>query len=115
MNAEQFVDVIRKVVTESSVKGIESILESPPGRKPRKDLLEMSAYYNERTDEEKEVINKIIRLSVDNAVFGFLCVLDGVRAIEDEEEKGTLSLIYKKDEEVILNKGEDLHDYYKAV
>lgn len=115
MNAEQFVDVIKKVVTESSVKGIESILKSPPGRRPRKDLLEMSKYYNERTDEEKEIINKIIKLSVDNGVFGFFCVLDGVRAIEDGENKGTLSLIYKKDTEVVLNKDEDLHDYYNAV
>jgi hypothetical protein len=114
MNAEQFVDVIKEVVTESSIKGVASALQSPPGRKPKEDLLEMSVFYNQRTDEEKEIIKKIIKLSVDNGVFGFLCVLDGVRAIEDDEDKGTLTLIYKKDEDVILNKDEDLHDYYNA-
>lgn len=115
MNAELFVDIIKKVVTESSIKGIESMLKSPPGRKPRKDLLEMSRYYNESTEEEKVIINKIIKLSVDNGVFGFLCVLDGVRAIEDGVDKGGLTLAYKKDVEIILNKDEDLHDFYNAV
>lgn len=115
MNAELFVDIIKKVVTESSIKGIESMLKSPPGRKPRKDLLEMSRYYNESTEEERVIINKIIKLSVDNGVFGFLCVLDGVRAIEDGVDKGGLTLTYKKDVEIILNKDEDLHDFYNVV
>ncbi|MEI7376821.1 hypothetical protein [Dickeya chrysanthemi] len=115
MDAEKFVDVIKLVVRDAAIEDTISVLTSPPGRRPSKELVELSNYYNGKNDEEKELINRIIKLASDDAVFGFLCVLDGVRAIEDEEEKGTLSLIYKKNEEVILNKDEDLHDYYNAV
>ncbi|WP_064792214.1 hypothetical protein [Shewanella woodyi] len=115
MNAKEFVDVIKKVVRDSSIKGVISLLKSPPGRKPKEELLEMSKFYNERTIDEKKIIQNIIELSVDNSVFGVLCVLDGVRAIEDEESKGQLTLTYEKDEKVILNKNEDLHDYYNQI
>ena len=36
------------------------------------------------------------------AVFGFLCVLDGVRAIEDTEVKGQLKLYYEKENKSVL-------------
>lgn len=116
MNSEQFVDVIRKVVSESTAEGVISVLNSPPGRRPRAELMAMSAFWHTASGEQKEMINQIVNLAVDNAVFGFLCVLDGVRAIEDSEDKGTLSLVWRKDDEtVVLNQDENLHDYYNAV
>lgn len=116
MHPEQFVDVIKKVVSDSAVEGVISVLNSPPGRRPQAELMAMSAFYHTASGEQKEMINQIIRLAVDNAAFGFLCVLDGVRAIEDGEQKGELSLVWRKDDEtVVLNQDGDLHDYYNAV
>ncbi|MFL5252281.1 MAG: hypothetical protein ACJ8AI_05215 [Rhodopila sp.] len=47
-----------------------------------------------------------------NATFGFLCVLDGVRAIEDGPEKGTLKLIYSGAADTVLagSGGSTLHE-----
>ena len=48
-----------------------------------------------------------------HAVFGMLCVLDGVRAIEDEADKGSLRLTYSKNGQTKLLSPSDsdlLHD-----
>lgn len=115
MNTEKFVDMIKLVVRDAAVEDTISILESPPGRSPERKIVALSNYYNNKSEEERMIINEIMSQAVDEAVFGFLCVLDGVRAIENGESKGTLSLTYKKDVEVVLNKDEDLHDFYNAV
>lgn len=114
MKPEQFVDTIKKVVSDCATESTISVLTSPPGRRPKAELMAMSAFYHTASAEQKEMINNIIKLAVDDAVFGFLCVLDGVRPIEDGEQKGALSLVYRKDNEVVLNKDADLHDYYNA-
>lgn len=52
------------------------------------------------------------------AVFSFLCILDGVSAVESEPEKGELRLQYVRDGEVLrLKDAVDglLHDTYNAV
>jgi len=38
---------------------------------------------------------KVVRESVTSSVFGMLCILDGVRAIENED-KGELKLYYER-------------------
>jgi hypothetical protein len=48
-------------------------------------------------------------------VFGFLCVLDGVSAIEDGEVKGKLNLFYEKHgKQQLLNDPQEeyLHDIF---
>lgn len=113
MQTEQFVKIIKQVVSNSSVSGVQKLLKSPPGRQPDPNLINISNFYNSLTTSEQGLINEIIRFSVDEAVFGFLCVLDGVRAIEDDEIKGDLILTYKKcGRENILNENSDLHDIY---
>ena len=52
------------------------------------------------------------------AVFGLLCVLDGVSAIENGSDKGDLKLFYKKGADEILQNeqaGEHLHDLYNGL
>jgi hypothetical protein len=111
MNSQIFIETIKEVVIESSIKGIEEILEQPPGRKPDQKLIELSNWF--KNNENQSIILSLVRESVEMGVFGFLCVLDGVRAIENKDEKGILKLIYEsKDESVLLNdrEGEYLHD-----
>jgi hypothetical protein len=62
-------------------------------------------------------LHRIIELSVDSSIFGFLCILDGVRALEYGAEKGCFELYYKKgDQRALLNdeNKEFLHDIYKS-
>ncbi|ANI28420.1 hypothetical protein PL78_01000 [Yersinia entomophaga] len=116
MDANKFVDILNLVVKDAAVEDIISILESPPGKKPSKELVDLSGFYNSQADEAKEFIKQIIKLVADDALFGMLCVIDGVRAIEDDENKGELVLTYQKDNElsVVLNEDKDLHDIYNA-
>jgi hypothetical protein len=112
MNSQEFVDIIKKVVLESSVESTKKVLERPPGRSPSKDLVELSVWYNHLVEIDKEMVIKIVAESVRGGVFGFLCVLDGVRAIEGTD-KGTLKLYYEKGEERVLLNDQDrfgLHD-----
>jgi hypothetical protein len=59
-------------------------------------------------------LNEIIKEAVETSVFGFLCVLDGVRAIETSD-KSNLKLYYEKAGNVVLLNDEDddyLHDIF---
>ena len=116
MNAKDFIDTVRTVVVESSVKSMENNLETPPGRRPDKRLIDMSKWFNGLNDAEKKMVTGLIKESVEISVFGFLCLLDGVTAIEDTEAKGKLELFYEKGvNRVLLNdpKQEYLHNLFK--
>jgi hypothetical protein len=112
MNTQEFVDIIREVVLDTAVDSVESNLIDPPGRKPAEDLKQMSVWYNSLDNGAKEMVLRIARYSARISVFGFFCVLDGVRAIESGE-KGDLKLYYEKDGKVVwLNdpSEEELHN-----
>ena len=58
--------------------------------------------------ENRAKIKEIIKESLETAVFGFLCLLDGVRAIESTSTKGRLILTYEKEgQTVLLNSPDD--------
>jgi len=101
MNAEIFIDTIKQVVVEDSIESVQANLENPPGRKPDQELVELSRWFKSLDIKDQSMILKLIRESTQTAVFGFLCVLDGVRAIEDSE-KGQLKLFYEKENKSLL-------------
>lgn len=111
MNREEFVKKIISKVRESAIYAMETNLYKPAGRKPDERLLEMSRWYNNLEENDRITLKKILIDSIDEAIFGFFCVLDGVR---DMELGGDLELAYKsKQENKIINKGDiDLHDIY---
>lgn len=80
----------------------------------------MSDFYNQIDKNQQQVVNEIISESVKSAIFGFLCVIDGVRSINESlENRGSLKLTYINDNagnEVVLNNPKDdyLHDIYNA-
>ena len=102
MDSEKFVHAIEQVVLASAVKGTQDILETPPGRSPAQDLLELSLWYKSLSEQDRKMIIKIISKSASNAVFGFFCVLDGVRVFEDGPDKGDLNLYYERNSESVL-------------
>lgn len=120
MNQDKFIKIIKEVVTNSSVSGLIENLIDPPGRKPSESLIRVSKFYNGLEDGNRQIVNDIIKLAVDSGVFGFLCVIDGVRSIsESSKDHGDLRLLYVDDSlknEILLNNPNDdyLHDIYNA-
>jgi hypothetical protein len=114
MNSQEFVDLLKIVVRDGAASEELSVLRAPPGRRPPSELLERSAWYNSLQDDQKRILSSIILDVADRAVFGVLCVLDGVRAIESASDKGRLELSYVKDTSILLNPpdGEMLHDFW---
>jgi hypothetical protein len=114
MNSEEFVELIRIVVRDGAASDVLSVLETPPGRAPPEELRERSDWFNALDDNQKKMVSSVILDAVDRTVFGFLCVIDGVRAIDDGEKKGVLELRYVNDGSVLLNApdGEMLHDLW---
>ncbi len=113
MNSQEFVDIIKEVVIDDSIKSVQTMLTRPPGKSPSENLVALSKWYNNLKDGDREMVFSIIKEAVDTGVFGFLCVLDGVRAIESGNNKGSLKLYFEKNEmQVLLNDPSDnyLHE-----
>lgn len=101
MNKEKFIEAIRIAIIDNSVSSVQTNLIKLAGRKPQERLKAMSNWYHTLNDIDKNVVMEIVKESVETAVFGFLCVLDGVRQIENED-KGKLILYYEKGEDKIF-------------
>ena len=117
MDSEELVSGIRRVVEDTSVSDCLGNYENPPGRVPSNELLELSRWYKGLADEDKEMVARAVRDAARASVFGFFCVLDGVRAIEGLGEEGSLELYYVDGPaRVLLNEAgkEGLHDIYNS-
>jgi hypothetical protein len=115
MNQQEFIDAIREVTVEGSVNAVTSLLKAPPGKKPDSKYVELSSWYNNLTPADQDMISKIVSESANMGVFSFLCVLDGVSAIESVEDKGKLVLNYEKNGIITRLNGQDgeyLHDLF---
>ena len=118
MNPEKFVHDIRLVVRDQAVRDMSTTLSSPPGRSPKKELVQASAWFNSLDENSRRQLEWIIGKSVDSAIFGFLSVLDGVRAIEGNRDGAQLVLECRSDSNVVClndeSTGMSLHDLYNA-
>ncbi len=116
MTTETFIDVVREVVRNASINSVESLLHHVPGRSPDQRLVAFSAWHTALAEPDQLMITQVIEQAVDDALFGFLCVLDGVRVVESES--GEFELFYRrKGKRVVLSPNEEagyLHDLYKA-
>ena len=63
------------------------------------------------------MLAEALKDAAEGAIFGLLCVLDGVRVIEDAPDKGGFELYYVKvDKRVLLNpSGDELHDIFQSM
>jgi hypothetical protein len=118
MTPELFIAVIRQHVRDAAISDVCDNLKDPPGRRPSKNLVEMAEWYCSQDRTSQEMIDRIIAESVDEALFGMFCVLDGVRVISDGDSNSTFQLNYVSPEESIpLNDihGPNLHDLFNSV
>lgn len=118
MKPEEFVQAIKLCVGDSAVQDQLALLENPPGRKPRKELVELSRWYKKCSADDKEKIQQLLQAVSQATIFGFFCVLDGVRVVEDEPDKGEFELYFvKQGKKTLLNnfKAEPLHDIFQSI
>jgi hypothetical protein len=114
MDANNFAQIVREVRNDA-INDTISFFTKPPGRKPRKRHLDISNWLNSLNNDDQYRVRELIKESIDTSLFGLLCILDGVRVIESEENRGHFKLFYYKDnQEILLNnpEKEDLHDIY---
>jgi len=110
LNTNQLIDGLRLAVYQTAIDGVMRLLTDPPGRRPRTDLAEMSAWFHSLDEYGREQVLEVVRLSVDNSLFDFLAVLDGVMAISNDGGKLSLSSGGRD-----LNPNHDLHDRFRSI
>jgi len=103
MDAREFIAKIKKAVRDSAIDETIRVLQLPPGRRPAQELLKQANWYRALSPEDQRMLSQVIANAVNRAMFGFLCVLDGVRFIEDDEKKGDFQLNYIKNGSKLLN------------
>lgn len=114
MDKIEFIKHIKQVVAQGAIDDVIENLNDPPGRNPDRQLLIQSAWFKGLNETDREMVSKLITEAVHESVFGFLCILDGVRLITDSGESNNLQLFHNG---VQLNdiSGEFLHDIYKSI
>lgn len=109
MDSKRFVEGIKKEVRDSAIEVTKDKLVKVPGRKPRDIIVKQSDWYNNLDIEGRGMVDSIIKEVADEAVFGFLTVLDGVRDI-DEYQTGEFRVFYEVDGESKVIDADFLHD-----
>lgn len=117
MNSKKFVDVIKLVVRDAAIMDVIAISENPSGRRVSEMQKSRAEWLRSLNGNEREIIKSLVTDAVDQTLFGFLCVLDGVRAVENGPAKGAFELRYLKGESVLLNPQDEsmLHDLYNSI
>lgn len=118
MDQLTFVRALKQSVHDASISDVQSMLRSPPGRKPQPSLASLSKWYRALDEAERAKVAEVIALAVHSSIFGVLAALDGVRAIEGFGPKGELVLTHQENGNKVELCGprvELLHDIYQSI
>jgi hypothetical protein len=118
LTPEEFVSVVKLQTSDAAVQGALKAMKQPPGRAPSERLLALSRWYNQLPEADQHMIETALQQAAESAIFGFFCILDGVRAIENTTDKGGLELYFVKgNERKLLNdpRTEELHNLFNAL
>lgn len=81
---EEFVAAVKSAAFDSAVTGtIKKLTDGLAGRGPHPRGIALSLWFNQLTDTDQQMVVECVRDAAHAAVFGLLCVLDGVRVIDD--------------------------------
>jgi hypothetical protein len=115
MTKEEFIAILKSNIVNDAFKNAEVTWLNPPGRNPDKYLLDISAWYCNLSDFDKEKI-KIIAFDVlKMSVFSLLTILDDVTKVTDEEGKFELYFTSQNGKILLNNPDEEyLHDIFNS-
>ena len=118
MTPDNFVNALKTEVRDTAALDTIAQIRTPSGRRPSDEIRNLSNWFNQLSETDQAAVGKVAAMTAHSAIFGFLCVLDGVRKIEDEGEEGEFELSYKGNgqEKIRLNPpvGDMLHDILNA-
>lgn len=118
MNSDQFVAALVEHVHEPAIQGVISQLESPSGRRPPAKNVQLSEWYAQLNEQDRTNLHAVVGRSVHAALFGALCAIDGVRALQDGSTGHEFQLLSVEQGNVErLNRPDDesLHDIYQGI
>ncbi len=118
MTPDYFVSALVETVHDASVNGTVETLIKPSGRRPAPRLVELSAWYHGLSPEDQGRLRLVVEQAVHATLFGCLCVLDGVRVIENPDERAELHLtsVFENSQERLNSPDkEHLHDIYQGL
>ena len=120
MTPEEFVAALHKVVYTAAVDGtIADLRDGPSGRGPSARSIALHEWYEALSLNDQRIVAEIVRGAAHAAVFQFLCVLDGVVAIDDPPHAELrLTAVNPDGRADLLNEDpslEDLHDRFNGL
>lgn len=92
MNPEDFVRALQLQCSNAAVEDCLSNFRSPPGRAPHAHLVRVSKWFQSLSEADKSCLRIALQEVADATLFGVLCVIDGVRTIENSAEKSDFVL-----------------------
>lgn len=112
MTPEFFVESLEKHCRDGAVEDCIANLMKPPGRKPAESLVQLSSWFRALPPNDQEMVALAMKQSADATLFGVLCVIDGVRVIENGPEKSVFELSASRQgiRSVISPNTSNLHD-----
>jgi len=116
MTPDQFVQGLKEECRDAAVRRCVETLTSPPGRRPDPPLVELSRWFQGLSEADRGCVARAMTEAADATLFGVLCVLDGVRAIEPIGEKSAFRLTaHRSDGESVISPGGPfLHDILRG-
>lgn len=92
MTPDDFVSGLKTQCADAAVHDCVELLNAPPGRRPQQSLVSLSVWYRGLAPADKANVVAALQMAADATLFGVLCVIDGVRAIEDQSTKSKFRL-----------------------
>ena len=120
LDARRFVSLVVSSVRNPALQGTLNTLREPPGRDPDADLVQLSRWFHDLSQADRQMAARVITFAVDSALFDMMCVLDGVRSVNPRpgvRQRLWLHAELEGGRRRLLNDptgaNPDLHDLYK--
>ena len=117
MTPQEFITALKTTVHDASIRDTLTELEQgPPGHGPAKRLVQLSQWYRSLAADDRRRLREVVILAVHSSLFGVLCVLDGVRVIDDggQTRLELQAVLDGKPTQLNPDTGEMLHDIYQG-
>jgi hypothetical protein len=101
MNAQEFVDAVKEFVMDAAVSDTTAIVTAPPGRRPSKELVELSKWYTGLDPTARDMLRRLLEMATSQAIFGLFCALDGSRKIHTEDSHFELRVVARDGAQVL--------------
>jgi hypothetical protein len=117
---DEFVAAVETVVYSAAVRGtLAGLRDGPAGREPGARASALHDWYEALDATDQELVAEAVREAAHAAVFGFLCALDGVVAIDDPPHTDMrLTAVDPSGTVTVLNDpstDEHLHDKFNSL